>query len=339
MFRLEHPEFLNLIVLIIVLVMLQRFISKSVYTRLQAFASKSLWAGLIPELNLRKKNLRSVLWISGLGLIILSMSNPQWGTRKEKIEIKSTDIYLVLDISNSMRSDDIKPNRLERAKLWAESLIRSLSNDRIGTVLFAGHAFLQSPLTTDYGSATMFVRSAVPDLITTQGTNISDAINTCIENFPKNDEAQKVIVLLSDGEDHDELAQDLAAKAKQNNISIFTVGTGTEQGGLIPMAVQGMQDYKRDETGKPVQTKLNKDILVKIAQSTNGKYFTIDDGDAIIPLIKSEIANMTKQRVAERAYSEYESYFPLLLIPGLLCLIVEFLWSIQWFNRFKKKVV
>lgn len=337
MFRLEHPVFLNLIALILVLAFLQRYVLKSAINKLERFASKSLWTGLIPNFDVKKNNLRSLLWIIGLGLIVLAMSNPQWGTRKEKIEIKSTDIYVVLDISNSMRCNDIKPNRLERAKLWCESLIRSLSNDRIGTVLFAGHAFLQSPLTTDYGSATMFVRSAVPDLITTQGTNISDAINTCLENFPKNDETQKVIILLSDGEDHDELAKDLADKAKQNNVSIFTIGTGTTQGGLIPIQLQGMQDYKRDETGKPVQTKLNKDILVSIAQSTHGKYFSMDDGDAIIPLIKSEIANMTKQRVAERAYSEYESHFPYLLFPGLICLLAEFLFSIQWFDRFKRK--
>jgi len=339
MFRLEHPVILNLLALLVVLVLIQRFVLRSSLKKMQSFASKSLWSGLIPKLDFKKNKQRSILWIIGLGLIILAMSNPQWGTRKEKIEIKSTDVYLVLDISNSMLCNDIKPNRLERAKLWCESLIRSLSNDRIGTVLFAGHAFLQSPLTTDYGSATMFVRTAVPDLITTQGTNISDAINTCIENFPKNDEAQKVIILLSDGEDHDELAKDLAAKARQNNISIFTIGTGTLQGGLIPVQIQRMQDYKRDDSGKPVQTKLNKEILTSIAQNTNGKYFTIDDGDAIIPLIKSEIATMTKQRVAERAYSEYESYFPYLLFPALLCLLVEFLFSIQWFDRFKKKAI
>ena len=199
MFRLEHPVILNLLALLVVLVLIQRFVLRSSLKKMQSFASKSLWSGLIPKLDFKKNKQRSILWIIGLGLIILAMSNPQWGTRKEKIEIKSTDVYLVLDISNSMLCNDIKPNRLERAKLWCESLIRSLSNDRIGTVLFAGHAFLQSPLTTDYGSATMFVRTAVPDLITTQGTNISDAINTCIENFPKNDEAQKVIILLSDG--------------------------------------------------------------------------------------------------------------------------------------------
>ena len=337
MFRLEHPVILNLLALLVVLVLIQRFVLRSSIEKLQSFASKSLWPGLIPALDFKKSKRRSVLWIIGLGLIILAMSNPQWGTRKEKIEIKSTDIYLVLDISNSMLCNDIKPNRLERAKLWCESLIRSLSNDRIGTVLFAGHAFLQSPLTTDYGSATMFVRSAVPELITTQGTNISDAITTCLENFPKNDEAQKVIILLSDGEDHDELAKDLADKARQNNVSIFTIGTGTAQGGLIPVQLQGMQDYKRDESGKPVQTRLNQEILITIAKNTQGKYFTIDDGDAIIPLIKSEIANMTKHRVAERAYSEYESYFPYLLFPALLCLLAEFLISIQWFDRFKKK--
>ena len=141
--------------------------------------------------------------------------------------------------------------------------------------------------------------------------------------------------MLSDGEDHDELAKDLAEKAKAQNVTIYTIGTGTSQGGFIPIILQNMQDYKRDENGKPVQTKLNKDILTTIAQSTHGKYFTIDDGDAIIPLIKDEIAIMTKQRVAERAYSEYESYYQYFLFPGLLLLLVEYLMGINMINKLR----
>lgn len=335
MFRLEHPYILYSLALIVVIGLLSRYVLNNTNEKVKALASISLWSSVLPGYNYKKSVTRSWIWLSGLVLIVISMSNPQWGMRKEKIEIKSTDIYLVIDISNSMLANDIKPNRLERAKLWGESLIRSLQNDRIGTVLFAGHAFLQSPLTTDYGSASLFVRSAVPDLITTQGTNISDAINICLENFPKNEEAQKVIILLSDGEDHDELAKDLAEKAKAQNVTIYTIGTGTSQGGFIPIILQNMQDYKRDENGKPVQTKLNKDILTTIAQSTHGKYFTIDDGDAIIPLIKDEIAIMTKQRVAERAYSEYESYYQYFLFPGLLLLLVEYLMGINMINKLR----
>ncbi|MEP7269321.1 MAG: VWA domain-containing protein [Saprospiraceae bacterium] len=336
MFRLEHPILLVLLVAIAIAGAMSYWHRKSSYSKLAGLASDSLWKGLLPSLDFRIQKFRSWLWLLGLALVVLSLSNPQWGTRKEKVEIKSTDIYLVLDISNSMLCNDIKPNRLERGKLWAESLIRSLASDRVGIVLFAGHAFLQSPLTTDYGSAAMFVRSASPDLITTQGTNISDAIKTCLENFPKNDEAQKVIVLLSDGEDHDEWTADLSIKAKDQNVAIYTIGTGTLNGGLIPIQTQGLEDYKRDETGKPVQTKLNAEILTSIATDTHGKYYSIEQGDQVIKNIKDDISNMTKQRVAERAYSEYESYFPYLLFPGFILLLAEYLFSIKWFDRFKK---
>ena len=344
MFRFEHPWYLIGLVLIPILKFTSMWMNRNQLRRLQSFAAESLWTSLVPSFDPKRISRKNFIWIAGLCLLILALSNPQWGTRKEKVEIKSTDIYIALDISNSMLANDIKPNRLERSKLWAESLVRSLASDRVGTVLFAGQAYLQSPLTTDYGSATMFVRSATPDLISFQGTNISDAITSCMDNFPKNEEAQKVIFLISDGEDHDEHALETARKAGQNNIIIYTIGAGTTGGGLIPVRLgNGQEDYKRDETGQPVQTKLNSNILIELAEATKGKYYHIENGDAIIPKIKGEIANMTKQRVAERAYSEYESYFPYFLFPALLLLLCEYLYSMNWFSfvfdRYFKKSI
>jgi Ca-activated chloride channel family protein len=333
MFRFEHSWYLIGLALIPILVFCNLWINKNQRMRLQSFATESLWSSLIPSYDVKRSFRKNVLWIAGIFLLILALSNPQWGTRKEKVEIKSTDIYIALDISNSMLANDIKPSRLERSKLWAESLVRSLASDRVGTVLFAGQAYLQSPLTSDYGSATMFVRSANPELISFQGTNISEAITTCMDNFPKNEEAQKVIFLISDGEDHDEHALETARKAGQNNIIIYTIGAGTAGGGLIPFRLgNGQEDYKRDETGQPVQTKLNSNILIELAEATKGKYYHIENGDAIIQKIKIEISNMTKQRVAERAYSEYESYFPYFLFPALLLLLCEYLYSVDGFR-------
>jgi Ca-activated chloride channel homolog len=333
MFRLEHPYYLVGLLILIPLFIGYWYQWKRAQKRLVTFASTHLWKSLVPDFAISFARRNAWLWLAGIGLIILALANPQWGIRKEKIEIKSTDIYLALDISNSMLAEDIKPNRLERTKLWAESFVRELANDRIGIVLFAGHAFLQSPLTTDYGSAALFIRSAQPDLITTQGTNISDAIATCLENFPATEDAQKVIILLSDGENHDELASNIGAQAKAKNVVIYTIGTATEQGGLIPISQQGMQDYKRDETGAPIQSKLDAAILRHIASSTRGSYHAIEAGNASILQIKSEIADMTKQRVAERAYTEYESYFIYLLIPGIICLVLEFLFTVHAFHK------
>ncbi len=330
MFRFEHPIYLYGLVGLALLYLAQMNIRKNRLDALKRFSPDGLWSQLIPSYDVKYIFRRSTIWLSGVALLILALSNPQWGVRKEKVEIKSTDLFIAIDVSNSMLSDDIKPNRLERSKLWAESLIRGLAGDRVGIVLFAGHAFLQSPLTTDYGSATMFVRSAHPDMITRQGTNISDALVSCMENYSKEDEAQKVIVLITDGEDHDLHAMESAVKAKNKNIAIYAIGAGTPEGGMIPVSISNMQDYKRDETGKPVQTKLNKPFLSDLAQSTLGKYYSLENGESIIQSIKADISNMSKQRIAERAYSEYESYFPYLLFPALLLLLTDYLLSIKW---------
>ncbi len=337
MFRFEHPYYLMALILIFVLVASQFVVNKMQAAKLNRLAHPNLWRSLVPGFDHKLLRRRSWFWLGGMALVLFSLSNPQWGVRKEKIEIKSTDIFICQDISNSMLSEDIKPNRLERSKLWAESLIRSLASDRVGVVLFAGNAFLQSPLTTDYGAATMFIRSAHPELITTQGTSIGDAIQVCMDNFGNENEAQKVILLLTDGEDQDENAMAIARKAKEKNIGVFTIGIGTPEGGLIPILIHNASDYKRDETGKPIQTKLNAKFLQELAGAAQGKYFWINDGEAIVSILKDEIANMTKQRVAERSYSEYESYFPYFLFPGLILLLIEYLMSIRWFERLKKK--
>lgn len=347
MFRFEHPVFLYYgLGLVVLLVLLEFLIKKKRLQVINKLAGKSLWSNLIPGFDPKKLAWRSLLWLSGMTLLILAMSNPQWGIRKEKVEIKSTDIYIAMDISNSMLCEDIKPNRLERAKLWAESLIKNLASDRVGTILFAGNAFLQSPLTTDYGSVTMFIRSAHPDLITTQGTNLEEAISTALENFSNEKDVQRVLFILSDGEDNataeESAPQAVAAayKAKEKNVAIFTVGAGTTEGGLIPMVTPNrMEEYKRDETGKPVVTKLNVGTLQNLSRLTNGKYYSLQDGDAVLSEIKLELANMEKQRIAERSYSEFESYFQYLLIPGLMLLLIEFLLAIRWFKRFKKVAV
>lgn len=344
MFRFEHPVFLYYgFGLVVLLIFLEFLIRKKRLKVINKLAGQSLWSNLIPGYDPKKLAWRSALWLSGMSLLILAMSNPQWGIRKEKVEIKSTDIYIAMDISNSMLCEDIKPNRLERAKLWAESLIKNLASDRVGTILFAGHAFLQCPLTTDYGSATMFIRSANPELITAQGTNLEEAISTALDNFSNEKDVQRVLFILSDGEDNatdeESAPQAIAAanKAKEKNVAIFTVGAGTTTGGLIPVVTPShMEEYKRDESGKPVVTKLNAGTLQNLSRLTKGKYYSLQDGDAVLNDIKFELANMEKQRIAERAYSEYESYFQYLLVPGLMLLLIEFLLAIQWFKRFKK---
>lgn len=339
MFRFEHPYYLYSLGAVLMLLLLQYWIKQHRIKTIKSIAEPSLWPSLIPGFDQKQLNLRSGLWLGGITLLIVALSNPQWGVRKEKVEIKSTDIYLALDISNSMLAQDIKPNRLERAKLWAESLIKNLASDRIGTILFAGNAFLQSPLTTDYGSVTMFIRSAHPELITTQGTNLEDAILTGLENYSEDQEAQRVMLILSDGEDGEESnakAMAAAQKAREKNIALFTIGVGTAEGAPIPIGSNNMEDYKRDETGKPIVTHLNQTILQNLAQATNGKYYSIQDGETVINTIKDELANMEKQRIAERAYSEFESYFPYFLIPGLLLLLLEFMIGIQWFKPYKK---
>ena len=327
MFRFENPEYLYAFAVLPVLLFLFLVYLKWKKRATSRLGETKLLQSLMPDTSKYRSSIKFGLKLLALALLFIGWANPQWGSKKEEVKRKSVDVLLALDISTSMFAQDIPPNRLERAKRFAEGLVEKLKGERIGLVLFAGSAYLQMPVTTDYAAAKLFVRSANPDLAGTQGTAISEAIGLARRTFDEDDGSHKALIIITDGEDHDGDANEEAAAARDDGIFLFTVGVGTSNGSFIPINVRGREDYKRDNTGQPVRSKLNEEMLREVAESGDGSYFHISEGNAVAEGLKNRIEQMEKRELEVRSFTEYNSYFQYFVAAGLLLLIIEFLIS------------
>ena len=249
------------------------------------------------------------LYISML-ILIFSASGPQIGTRLAPLDRKGIDLVFAIDVSTSMNSEDVKPSRLEKAKFEISQMIRQLKGDRISLIVFAGSSHMYLPLTTDYEAARLFLDQIDTNMIPTQGTALSSALQTGLSAFTEDESKYKVLVLVTDGEDHEGQAIDLASKASDRGMVIHTVGVGTESGSLIPVIGQnGIRDYKRDNTGRLVTSILNENILNEVANAGNGTYVRFDNKPANFRSIMNAIDSMEKRSLKSHIYSEYEDRF------------------------------
>ncbi len=329
-FRFEHPEYLWALVFVPALWWIFRMTAAWRKAALIRLGDASLIARLLP--NQGKSNrpiLQSGFLLTALTLLVIGWANPQTGGKLEKINRKSADIFIALDISQSMLSDDVRPSRLERARQFTSQLVESLKGERIGIIAFAGNAYLQMPLTTDYAAALLFIQSANPDMAPTQGTAIADAIDLAEQSFQADNKHNKALVIITDGEEHDGDALDRAAEANENGLLIFTVGAGTSEGGFIPTYYAGKYDYKRDEKGEPVRTKINESMLQSLAEKGNGTYHSLatDTDKNIVEALKSDLERVQKRELEQRSYADYESYFYWFVWGALLCLLGDFYFS------------
>jgi Ca-activated chloride channel homolog len=325
MFRFEHPDYLYALAaipLITILYMWSRRRSKAALAR---FGKADLVSRLMPDYSRLKQPLKFGLLSIVLILLIIAWANPQWGAKRATVKRSASDVIIALDISTSMLSDDVKPNRLERARTFAIDLMTALKGERIGSIVFAGNAYLQMPLTTDYAAAAMFIKSANPEQATTQGTALSEAIDIAEKAFRTSSKSSKVLIIISDGEDHDSDALSRAKEARANGMLIFTLGVGTTEGGYIPLNSPDGQDVKRDDSEQPVRTRLNEQMLRDLAAAGEGEYFNIANTKGVVPALKSKVDKMEKQEMEARSFTEFESYFQWFLIPAVLILILEFL--------------
>ena len=278
MFRFEHAEHLWALGLLPILLL---FFVLTWYARKQAmdrFGDILLMQRIIPQLSKHKHTIKFSVLMLALSFLIVGLANPQWGMKKEKVKRKSSDIFIALDISKSMLAEDVRPSRLDRARQFAQNLVKKLKGERIGTIIFAGNAYLQMPLTTDYAAAQLFLKSANPNMAPSQGTAISDAIDLPERSFQEDNKHHKALVIITDGENHDEATMERARKAADNGLLIFTVGVGTTEGGFIPVDIGGGRtDYKRDESGNPVTSKLDPVLITQLADAGNGTAFNLTD--------------------------------------------------------------
>lgn len=330
MFRFEHPTYLYAFALLPLLLVAFLFYWRWRKQAIGRFAESHLAPLLMPEASRWKHRLKFGLVLAALAFLIVGAANPQWGSKREKVKRKSVDIIIALDISSSMYAEDIMPSRLERAKKFSQSLVEKLKGERIGVVFFAGSAFLQMPVTTDYATTQMFLRIASPDLAASQGTAIGEAISIARRALQgSGTDAHKALVLITDGEDTGGEAISEAEKAKGEGVIQFTIGVGTAEGAPIPIRTTTGTEYKRDENNETVRSRLNDKMLRELAEKGGGMYFNVLDGDdAVAEALQARIDKLEKRDLETLGFSSFNSYFQYFVFIALALLVAD--WFVTW---------
>lgn len=321
MFRFENSDILWFLLFVPVMVLCFVVIQNTKRKKLNAAIDKGLQTYVLPDLSFGKQRLKFIMVMIAFVFIILAAANPQKASTVDNKQRKGCDIMICLDVSNSMLAQDLSPNRLERAKLAISSLIQQLDGDRIGIVLFAGSSYRFLPLTNDYATAKMFTDIIDTKLIDNQGTDIYSALQDAIDGFGKDNKVDntRTIVLISDGEDLQPQAEDLAKQIAKSNIVINCIGIGSTSGAKIPIKENGTLTYKKDNQGNIVITKLNEQMLKSIASQTGGQYVRASNSLLGLENILHSINKMDKKQYAALAYRDYETIF---YIPAIIALII-----------------
>lgn len=288
------------------------------------FLSKNALLRLSPNISSFKPYLRFFTILFSLIFLVLAMVNPQIGTKMETFKRFGVDIVFAVDVSRSMLAEDIVPNRLEKSKQLVNQIINNLNGDRIGIVAYAGKAFPQLPITTDYSSGKMFLQSMNTDMISSQGTAIDEAIQLATTYYDDESKIERILIIISDGEDHNDVSSDMAKIASQKGIIIHTIGVGKEKGAPIPIKKNGIiQSYKKDNKGEVVITKLNRQVLVDIANQTGGEFIDGSDTKFVVNRIGEILKETEKKEFESKKFSEYKDQFQWFLAIGLLLLFIE----------------
>ncbi len=301
-----------------------RYQQRTKQDALKQLGDSDLVKKLFPSVSVKREKLKFAGLVAALGLLFVAWANPQFGLKSSTAKQLSSDVMIALDVSNSMYATDVQPSRLERAKNFALDLVHALRTERIGTIVFAGHAYLQMPLTSDYSAAALFLKTADPEQVPTQGTAIAEAIDIAEQTFTPESKHYKVLILISDGEDHDSYAIKRAEEARRNGLLIFTVGVGTSEGGFIPMQ-DDQRDFKRDDDGQPVRTKLNEKMMSDLANAGSGAYYNLSGTNDIVNTLKSRIDAVQKREIAAGKLGDFESIYIYFVFAAFIILIAEFL--------------
>ncbi len=336
MYQIEEPKYFILLLLIPALWLAYFYMRFWQKRKQKEFADVRLFQKIVVEKSVYKPLLKLILLSLSILFLVLGLTNPKMGTKLETVKREGVDIVFAIDVSKSMDAEDIAPSRLEKSKRLASKIIDNLVSDRIGIIAYAGEAYPLLPITTDYAAGKIFLQNMNTNLVSSQGTAIDDAIDLAATYFDEED-TNKILVIISDGEDHSENALDAAEKAKRNNITIFTIGVGTRNGAVIPIKVNGnLYGYKKDKKGEKVVTRLNDDILRKIAQAGNGKYIDGADTKNVTEYFSDALKKMDKNEYEAKKFSDYKDQFQWFLLIGLIFLVLYILTlerETQWFKK------
>jgi len=328
MFRFAHPEYLNALYLIPVFVIAFWFIIKNRNKLIEKFADKNLLKIILPSYSGIKPWIKYSLILLVFVCLILAAANPQVGTKMQEVKQTGIDVFILLDVSNSMLAEDIKPNRIDKAKYQISNLINKLRGDRIGLIIFAGQAYIQFPLTTDYSAANLFLSAVDVNSVPTQGTAIASALKLALQSFDTLS-TEKVIIAITDGEDHEGDVMAAVEEADSREIKIYTIGLGSSGGVPIPSYNRNGQltGFKKDRQGNTVLTKLEENILKQMADEGNGKYFRGSNYEDYLEKIYSELSELEQSEFGTKKVTDYEDRFYYFLIPAIFLLVIEFLIS------------
>ena len=321
MFRFEDPIYLWLLVLIPLLALV-RFVSyRNQRKRLRKFGDPALLKELMPDVSRFRPSVKFWLLLGALALLIVMLARPQLGTKISHEKRVGIETIIALDISNSMRAEDIIPSRLDRSKMMIENLVDHFTNDKIGLIVFAGDAFVQLPITSDYVSAKMFLSSIDPSMMATQGTDIARAIDMATHSFTQEEGIGKAIIVITDGEDHEGGALEAAKAAKDEGMRVYVLGVGSTNGAPIP--ISGTGDYMKDRSGNTVMSALNEEMCKQIAQAGGGAYIHVENNSAAQQQLDRELDKLAKKETSTTVYSEFDEQFQAVGILVLLLLIIE----------------
>ncbi len=345
MIRFAHFEYLYLLGLIPAFLLLYWLGARARKKALSRFGSLDILARLADSTSAQKRFLKFTLLLFAYALLVVSLANPQIGTRLQEVKQEGVDIFIALDVSLSMKAEDIKPNRLEKAKFEMRNLISRLEGNRIGLVVYAGDAFTQFPLTTDYSAAQMFLDIVDIDAVPVPSTNLSAAIKRALASFNFDEPTTKVLVIITDGENWEGDPFPAIEEAADKGIRIYTIGMGTTGGTTIPIYSGGkVVDFKRDKLGNVVMTKLDEVPLRKIAEMGKGAYYRSTNTQDELNEIYKDINAMEKTEFGTKQFTDFESRFQFVLAAGILLLLIELLisekkvvWIAKW-NPLRKEV-
>ena len=335
MFRFANPDFLYLLLILPILIVFYIYTLISRRKAIKRYGDPKLISQLMPEVSLKRQHLKFWLMFAAITVAIFVIAGPQFGSKLETVKKQGVEIMVCMDVSNSMLAEDISPNRLEKAKQMLSRMTDGFSNDKVGLIVFAGDAFTQLPITSDYISAKMFLSSINPSMVSSQGTAIGAAINLAMRSFTPNEASGKTILLITDGENHEGDAIKAAQSAASKNVKINVIGIGSPQGAPIP--ISGTNNFMKDAEGNVVVTHLNEQMCQEIAAAGQGMYVRADNSNSALKAIQNELDKMDKTELDSKVYSEYDEQFQLLAWIILILLITEFL-MLERKNRIFRKI-
>ena len=322
-FRFANPHLLWLLLIVLILVALfisSRYMSKAALKR---FGNIAILSSLMNGVSEGKLRIKFILEVLAFSALVIGAARPQFGSKLETVKKEGIEVMVCLDISNSMLAEDIQPNRLEKAKRMLSRLLDQMENDQVGLIVFAGDAFTQLPITNDFVSAKMFLSTIDPKMVSIQGTAIGSAINLAVRSFTPNEESQKAIVLITDGENHEDDAQGAAQQALERGIHTHVIGIGSVQGALVPDDSGRPGSYRKDNEGNPVTTHLDEEMAKSIAAAGQGVYAHADNSNSAINVIVEELSHLQTAELESHVFADYEDQFQWFLWIAFFCLLID----------------